>query len=178
MLVLVYCLVYVIGAFRTGNQLFLSFFEIKEEYKNFNIGLLWVIMYISSPLSDLISTLQFQNEFQYGISILNDVTPAFLTFDPAIANPKINFIDGPKTYITPFYEDFGWFGVVMTNFFISIICFLFYNDSFFKKNFLIVSLMYTSLIFIFFTNYFFFFSTIIQFLLSIFIYKYIQCKSI
>ena len=91
-------------------------------------------MYIATPFSDLITTLQHQNHYLYGISTLNDILPAFIRFDPIVANPNIIFIDGPKTYLAPFFEDFGWVGVISINLIIAIISFVIHNDSRFKNN--------------------------------------------
>ena len=174
--ILIYGIIYILGSLRTGSDLFISFFEIKPDFQEYNMGLLWLIMYVSSPFSDLLSTLQYQANYLYGVSILNDITPALIEFSPTIASPNIKFIDGPKTYLAPFYEDFGWIGIILSNIIISIACFVIHADKRLNDNLLLVALMYSSLIFIFFTNYFFFFSNLVQLILSIVIFHFIKYK--
>ena len=174
----VICLIFVtmnvLGNLRSGNELFLTFFNIKPEFQDINSGILWFLMYITGSFSDLITTLQYQNHYLYGISTLNDILPAFIRFDPIVANPNLIFIDGPKTYLAPFFEDFGWVGIIIINLIIAIMCFVIHNDSRFNNNLLIIPLLYSSISLIFFTNYFFYFSSIVQFFLSIFIFNFIK----
>ena len=165
-----------LGNIRTGNALFMSFFSIKPQYHDMNVGLLWIIMYLATPFSDLITTVQHQTDFLFGISTINDMMPAFIQFEPTEANPTLNFIDGPKTYLAPYFEDFGWIGIICANYIIALICFILKNDSRFYNNFLIVALLYSSVTFIFFTDYFFYFSTIVQFIISMIIFGKIQAN--
>ena len=164
----------ILGNLRTGNEIFIAYFNIKPAFQNMNTEILWFLMYITTPFSDLITTLQFQDHYLYGISTLNDILPAFIQLSPIDANPNIIFIDNPKTYLAPFFEDFGWLGVIGINIILAIICFIINNGTRFKNNLLIIPLLYSSIILIFFTNYFFYFASIAQFILSIIIFNLLR----
>ncbi len=120
------------------------------------------------------TTIQFFSRNQCADVVFYVWELGFIQFEPIKANATLKFIDGPKTYLAPSYEDFGWVGIICTNYVIALICFILKYDSRFYKNFLIVALLYSSLTFIFFTNYFFYFSTIVQFIISLIIFSIIQ----
>ncbi|MBT5407139.1 MAG: oligosaccharide repeat unit polymerase [Gammaproteobacteria bacterium] len=174
LLLILYGVIVILGDIRIVKAGFMYAFSIKPQYQDLNLGLLWIMTYFATPISDMITTVQYQTNYLFGISTINDVLPAFIQFEPTDANATLNFIDGPKTYLAPSYEDFGWIGIICTNYVIALICFILKYDSRFYKNFLIVALLYSSLTFIFFTNYFFYFSTIVQFILSLIIFNIIQ----
>jgi hypothetical protein len=156
-------LVFAIGflsEYRTSLEFFYSALEIKNEYRDLNTGLLWVITYISMPTINIVELTKFSQYF-YGEAMLSSALPAFLSFDQGAELFYTQVLPNPYNtvagYLKNAYLDFGWIGVFTLNLFIG---FLLSCSSIYKFSNLSKSVLLNALLFLFFYDYFINFTTI------------------
>jgi len=117
-LLIALALLNIIGNYRTPQEIFLSYMEIKPEFRSWPMALLWPITYVSVPISNLCWIIHGSHFTEPTLSFLYPVLPAFWAplnpHDAATSDSHI--IDGVHTYLATYFLDFSWFGIVAANF--------------------------------------------------------------
>ena len=153
-----------IGNSRTPQQIFLSFMEIKPEFRSWPMALLWPITYISVPVSNLCWIIHGAHFTEPTLSFLYPVLPAFWTpvnpHDAPLSDPHI--IDGVHTYLAPYFLDFSWFGVVAANFALGLVSGFLVNRERVSRLLLISPVVLSAMALIFFWDFFVYLPTLGQ----------------
>jgi len=107
-----------IGNYRTPQEIFLSYMEIKPQFQSWPMALLWPITYVSVPISNLCWIIHGSHFTEPTLSFLYPVLPAFWApLNPHMApQSDSHIIDGVHTYLATYFLDFSWVGVIVANF--------------------------------------------------------------
>ncbi len=154
----------IIGNYRTPQDIFLSYMEIKPEFRNWPMALLWPITYVSVPISNLCWIIHGAHFTQPTMSFLYPVLPAFWTptnpHDSAVSDSHI--IDGVHTYLANYFLDFSWLGVIAANFGIGMLSGFLVNRQRITRYVLISPVILSAMAFIFFWDFFIYLPTLGQ----------------
>ena len=110
-------LVDVIGSNRTGDLIFFTYMQIKTEFQQWPTLYLWIISYVSTPLSNLCWLVDLNHFDHVTWSFSYPMLPSFW----APVSPHENFgatskiIDGVHTYLATYFLDFSYFGIILIN---------------------------------------------------------------
>lgn len=158
-----------IGNLRSGMDSFVEFLNIKQEFVDtMNPGLLWVITYISTPISNF---LHFTSSSPFGgdisLHFISRTLPSFLWATDGILEKTIeqnaNIIDGVHSYLFYWYSGLGLAGLIMIN----AIYGWFSKGS--QNNIFLSPIFASIMIFSFFIDYLFYFPTLLQITLTMLI---------
>lgn len=116
----------ILGEVRTGREAFLEAMQIRAEWSNLPVGLVWTLSYVALPLSNMISVYQNLDFHTGGTITLASVTPPFLWsylglenrwyyMDPIVKSYFPNPINNVPTYNGTVYMDFGMLGIILIN---------------------------------------------------------------
>jgi hypothetical protein len=108
----------VMGNNRTPREVFMEFLQIKSSYSNAPMPFLWAASYFSIPISDLSWIAQEFHPQQLHISSLYPLLPAFWNPDSphqAFIDSDARIIDGAHTYLSSYFMDASYGGVVFIN---------------------------------------------------------------
>ena len=164
----------VVGNYRTSQDIFFSFMEIKPEFKSWPMALLWPITYISVPISNLCWIIHGAHFTQPTLSFLYPVLPSFW----APANPHdiplsdSHIIDGVHTYLANYYLDFSWFGIVAANFALGVLSAFLVNRERISRYLLISPVLLSAMGLIFFWDFFIYLPTLGQLAIQAVVQKY------
>jgi oligosaccharide repeat unit polymerase len=165
----------IVGSNRTGDQLLFLGMQIRAQAQTWPTIYIWIISYISAPISNLCWFVDFVHFQQPTLSFLYPLLPAFWTpVNPhldVILTPHI--IDGVHTYLASYYLDLSYPGIFMINFCLGVASGYMSMGRRIGKMFLTCSVFLASLGFIFFWDFFVYLPTVIQFLIQMFAQKYI-----
>ncbi len=164
MILIALLLMSIIGNYRTPQDIFLSYMEIKPEFRNWPMAMLWPITYVSVPISNLCWIIHGAHFIQPTMSFLYPVLPAFWTptnpHDAAVSDSHI--IDGVHTYLANYFLDFSWLGVVAANFGIGMLSGFLVNRQRITRYLLISPVVLSAMAFIFFWDFFIYLPTLGQ----------------
>ena len=97
-------------------EAFIAFFGIEKQYATWPLALLWVISYISTPISNICWIVHVYHYVHPSLTFLSSLLPAFWSAE-ALETQYIapNVIDGVSTYLVKYYLDLWFYGVVLIN---------------------------------------------------------------
>ena len=163
----------VIGNYRTPQQVFLSYMEIKPEFRSWPMALLWPITYISVPVSNLCWIIHGSHFTEPTMSFLYPVLPSFWApvnpHDAALSDSHI--IDGVHTYLATYFLDFSWFGIIAMNLSIGIISGYLINRERISRYLLLSPVLLSAMSLIFFWDFFVYLPTLGQLLIQAFVQR-------
>lgn len=163
-LLIALALLNLIGNSRTPQEIFLSFMEIKPEFRSWPMALLWPITYISVPVSNLCWIIHGAHFTEPTLSFLYPVLPAFWApvnpHDAPLSDSHI--IDGVHTYLAPYFLDFSWLGVVAANFGLGLISGFLVNRERISRYLLMSPVVLSAMALIFFWDFFIYLPTLGQ----------------
>ena len=164
MILVALLLMSIIGNYRTPQDVFLSYMEIKPEFRDWPMALLWPITYVSVPISNLCWIVHGAHFTEPTMSFLYPVLPAFWTpinpHDAAVSDSHI--IDGVHTYLANYFLDFSWFGIIAANFGIGILSGFLVNRQRITRYLLLSPVVLSAMAFIFFWDFFIYLPTLGQ----------------
>jgi oligosaccharide repeat unit polymerase len=164
----------IVGNYRTSQDIFLSFMEVKPEFKSWPMALLWPITYISVPISNLCWIIHGAHFTQPTLSFLYPVLPSF--WAPAnphdIALSDSHIIDGVHTYLANYYLDFSWFGIVAVNFLLGVLSAFLVNRERVSRYLLISPVLLSAMGLIFFWDFFIYLPTLGQLAIQAIVQKH------
>lgn len=157
-------LITVIGNFRTPQQIFLDFMEIKPEFQSWPMALLWPITYVSVPISNLCWIIHGAHFTEPTLSFLYPVLPSFWApVNPhAIPLSDSHIIDGVHTYLATYFLDFSWFGIAGINFALGMMSGFLVNRERISRNLLVSPILLSAMGLIFFWDFFVYLPTLGQ----------------
>jgi len=152
----------VIGNFRTPQDVFLSFMEIKPEFRSWPMALLWPITYISVPISNLCWIIHGSHFTEPTLSFLYPVLPAFwVPENPHLAPlSDSHIIDGVHTYLATYFLDFSWPGIIVANFALGLLSGFLVNRDRISRYLLISPVILSALALMFFWDFFVYLPTL------------------
>jgi oligosaccharide repeat unit polymerase len=166
-------LITVIGNYRTPQQIFFEVMQIKPEYRSWPMALLWPISYISVPISNLCWIIHGAHFTEPTLSFLYPVLPSFW----APANPHdiplsdSHVIDGVHTYLSAYYLDFSWVGIVAVNFGLGVLSAFLVNRERISRLLLISPIFLSAIGLIFFWDFFIYLPTLGQLAIQAAVHK-------
>jgi oligosaccharide repeat unit polymerase len=172
-LIVAMALLNLIGNSRTPQEIFLSYMEIKPEFRSWPMTLLWPITYISVPISNFCWIIHGSHFTEPTLSFLYPVLPAFW----APLNPHeapmsdSHIIDGVHTYLATYFLDFSWFGVVAANFGLGLLSGFLVNRERISRYLLISPIVLSAMSLIFFWDFFVYLPTLGQLGIEAFVQK-------
>jgi oligosaccharide repeat unit polymerase len=154
-----------IGSNRTGDAIFFAYMQIKTQYQQWPTIYLWVISYVSTPLSNLCWLVDLAHFDHVTWSFAYPLLPSFwLPSNPHlefIENSKI--IDGVHTYLATYFLDLSYFGIASINCFVGMISGYYSSDRRISRYYLTSSIFLTCIAFMFFFDFFAYLETVVQF---------------
>lgn len=113
----------ILGSYRTSDAILMAGMHIKTEFWHWPTIYVWIISYLSAPLSNLcwyVRTAQFDHiTWSFAYTLL----PAFW-YPPGVHNDisqTTNIVDGVSTYLANYFLDFSYVGIVLVNILIGMI---------------------------------------------------------
>ena len=153
-----------IGSNRTGDQIFFLYMQIKTQFQNWPTAYLWIISYVSTPLSNLCWFVDTAHFNHIAWSFAYPLLPHFLEpVDPhmdIIETSRI--IDGVHTYLSSYFLDFSYFGIFIINFAVGIVSGYCNSAQRISRKFLPCAVFLSSIAFMFFTDYFATLQTVLE----------------
>jgi hypothetical protein len=106
------------GRSNLGSAGLLGYMQIKTAYYDWPTALLWVISYISTPISNLCWIVHVYSYEHPSFSFLYSALPAFWTDKPLEVKDlgSSMIVDGVHTYIAKYFLDFWFFGIFGINY--------------------------------------------------------------
>ena len=154
----------ILGEARTAREGFLAYLDIKPDFRSWPIILLWPISYFSIPISNMCWIVRDLHFHAPTLSFLYPILPSFLApgnpHEGVLADPHI--IDGVHTYLSGYFLDFSWAGIVGCNFLIGVLGGFLVNRERVSRKFLISPALLTAVGFIFFWDFFLYLPTIVE----------------
>lgn len=161
-LLIALALVNVIGNYRTPQQIFFEFMEIKPEFRSWPMALLWPITYISVPVSNLCWIIHGSHFTEPTLSFLYPVLPSFWApenpHEGPLSDPHI--IDGVHTYLAAYFLDFSWLGIAAANFFLGLLSGFLVNRERISRHLLVSPVLLSAMSLIFFWDFFVYLPTL------------------
>jgi oligosaccharide repeat unit polymerase len=164
----------VIGNNRTAEDAFFAGMDIKSEFRDWPMAVLWPVSYVSIPISNMCWIVERAHFTAPSISFLYQVLPFFLI--PAsphvatVSDPHI--VDGVHTYLANYFLDFSWAGVVGCNFAIGLASGFLTHRERISRKFMSSSIILSAIGFIFFWDFFTTLWTILEFCIQVLVQKF------
>lgn len=164
----------VIGNYRTPQQVFLSYMEIKPEFRSWPMALLWPITYISVPVSNLCWIIHGSHFTEPTLSFMYPVLPSFWApvspHDAPLSDSHI--IDGVHTYLATYFLDFSWFGVIAANFALGLMSGFLVNRERISRYLLLSPVLLSAMSLIFFWDFFVYLPTLGQLAIQALVHRF------
>jgi oligosaccharide repeat unit polymerase len=153
-----------IGNNRTSKDIFFEFMEIKSDFRDWPMALLWPISYFSVPISNLCWIIHHAHFTEPAISFLYPVVPAFWAPVSPHEMPLSDsyVIDGVHTYLANYFLDFSWIGIAACNCAIGLLSGFLVKAQRISRLFLISPILLSAIAFIFFWDFFVYLPTIVE----------------
>jgi oligosaccharide repeat unit polymerase len=155
----------IIGNNRTSQDIFFAGMDIKNEFRDWPMAILWPVSYFSAPISNLCWIVKDTHFTTPAVSFLYQLLPSFwLPASPheaALSNPHL--IDGVHTYLVNYFLDFSWAGIVGCNFAIGLAAGFLTHRERISRKFLSSPIVLSGIGFIFFWDFFTTLSTVLEF---------------
>jgi oligosaccharide repeat unit polymerase len=153
-----------IGTNRTGDQIFFLYMQIKSHYQQWPTVYLWIISYVSTPLSNLcwfVDTARFDHiTWSFTYSLLPHFGQPIDPHQDLVETSKI--IDGVHTYLSTYFLDFSYFGIIWINILVGLASGYCSSAQRIGRKFLVCSVFLSSIAFMFFTDFFLYLQTFIE----------------
>jgi hypothetical protein len=149
-------LVDVIGSNRTGDLIFFNYMQIKTQFQQWPTLYLWIISYVSTPLSNLCWFVDLARFDHITWSFAYPMLPSFWTPNSPHASfgETTNVIDGVHTYLATYFLDFSYFGLVLINLSIGMVSGYYGSSRRIGRKFLTGSVFLSCIAFMFFFDFF------------------------
>lgn len=107
----------ILGNYRTSNALLFAGMQIKTEFQQWPTMWLWVVSYVSAPLSNLCWFVETARFKYMNWSFAYNLLPSFWTpQDPhAYIKATSKIVDGVSTYLANYFLDMSYAGIVFIN---------------------------------------------------------------
>jgi hypothetical protein len=156
-----------IGSLRSGNNLLKWYFSVSREYYQSNPVFLWMSLYFSQPLSNLMWMIETEVRLDIGFSFLYRALPPIISLN--LVEYKVSdlshlVIDNASTYLSSAVISMGYYGVIVYNCIWGLV-FGSYRLFLKESNIVLDAIMISVLYFAFFADFLFFFATVGQLLL-------------
>jgi oligosaccharide repeat unit polymerase len=155
----------VIGDNRTPEDLFFAGMDIKNEFRDWPMAVLWPVAYFSAPISNMCWIVKNTHFTAPTFSFIYQLLPAFwLPASPhkaAVSDSHI--VDGVHTYLANYFLDFSWPGIVGCNFAIGLAAGFMTHRERISRKFLSSPVILSAIGFIFFWDFFTTLSTVLEF---------------
>jgi hypothetical protein len=154
----------IVGENRTAQESFFQALEIKEDFRNWPMAIVWPISYISIPISNLCWIVKGAHFNEPTVSFLYPVLPSFWApaspHEAAVSDSHI--VDGTHTYLANYFLDFSWAGIVGCNFLIGLLGGFLTHRERISRQFMTSPIILSAFSFIFFWDFFVSLPTIIE----------------
>ena len=158
----------------SGSGALLGYMQIKRAYYDWPTSYLWMVSYISSPISNLCWIVHSYHYDHPSISFLYSLLPGSLNALSREAGDlgSDNIVDGVHTYIAKYYVDLWWFGVFGINYIWGLISGYISAGNRLTRNFLISAVLLGCIGFLFFADFLSFLIIAIELTVLIFAQRY------
>ena len=162
-----------IGNYRTPQEIFLSYMEIKPQFQSWPMALLWPVTYVSVPISNLCWIIHGSHFTEPTLSFLYPVLPAFWApLNPHLApQSDSHIIDGVHTYLATYFLDFSWVGVFVANFGLGLMSGFLVNRERVSRYLLISPILLSAMSLLFFWDFFVYLPTLGLLAIEIFVQR-------
>jgi len=106
------------GRSSLGSAALLGYLQIKRSYYEWPTAYIWLISYISTPISNMCWIVHAYRYNHPSASFLKSLLPSFWS-SPSLEVGDLgsdNIVDGVHTYLAKYYLDFWWLGVFGVNY--------------------------------------------------------------
>jgi oligosaccharide repeat unit polymerase len=157
-------LVDLIGSNRTTDAILFAGMQIKPQFQQWPTVCVWIISYISSPLSNLcwiVDTAHFEHVTW---SFAHQLIPSF--WSPINSHKYLletsNIVDGVSTYLINYFLDFSYFGIFLINVSIGMVSGYYSSVNRLSRRFLTSSVFLSCIGFMFFFDFFIYLQILIE----------------
>ncbi len=155
----------VIGNNRTAEDAFFEGMEIRNEFRDWPMVVLWPVSYFSLPISNMCWIIKNAHFTAPTFSFLYDLLPSFWApvnpHEAAVSDPHI--IDGVHTYLVNYFLDLSWAGIALCNFAIGLAAGFLTHRERISRKFMSSPILLSAIGFIFFWDFFTTLSTVLEF---------------
>ncbi len=139
----------------SGTGAMLGYMQIKRAYYDWPTSYLWMVSYISSPISNLCWIVRSYHYDHPSASFLHSLLPGSLGASSLEAGDlgSDNVVDGVHTYIAKYYLDLWWFGLFGINYTWGLISGYISAGNRLCRNYLISAVLLACMGFIFFADF-------------------------
>jgi hypothetical protein len=167
------------GRSSLGSEAVLAYLQIKRSYYDWPSAYIWLISYISTPISNLcwiVSSYRYEHP---SASFLKSLLPAFWS-SPSLEVGDLgsaNILDGVHTYVAKYYLDFWWFGVFGINYIYGLVSGYIAAGNRLTRNYLTSAVVLGCIGFMFFSDFLTILSIVLELIFVSVGYRYfaIQC---
>jgi hypothetical protein len=158
----------------SGSGALLSYMRIKRAYYDWPTSYLWMVSYISSPISNLCWIVRSYHYDHPSTAFLHSLLPGSLDASSLEAGDlgSDNIVDGVHTYIAKYYLDMWWFGVFGINYIWGLISGYISAGNRLTRNFMVSAVLLGCMGFLFFADFLTFLIIVIQLAVLIFAQRY------
>lgn len=143
------------GRAESTTEAFVAFFGISDTYAKWPMATLWMLSYISTPVSNLCWIVHSYHYTHPTATFLTTLVPAFWA-PPALENNYLGspfIIDGVHTYLAKYYLDLWYFGIILINLVWGIIATILTRRGRLVKCSLTSSVLLAAIVFIFYADF-------------------------
>jgi hypothetical protein len=161
-----------------GSAALLGYMQIKRSYYDWPTAFLWIVSYISTPISNMCWIVHTYRYDHPSASFLYSLFPKSLA-PPNVETGDLgsdNIVDGVHTYISKYFLDFWWFGVFAINYIWGLIAGYISAGNRLTRNYLTSSVLLGCMGFIFFVDFLTFLLITLELALSIFAQRYLTIE--
>ena len=164
----------------SGSGALLGFMQIKRAYYDWPTSYLWMISYVSSPISNMCWIVRSYHYDHATTAFLHSLLPGSLNALSLEAGDlgSDNIIDGVHTYIAKYYLDLWWLGVFGINYVWGLISAYISAGNRLTRNYLVSAVILACMGFLFFADFISFLIVVIELVVLLFGQRYftIECN--
>lgn len=139
-----------------GVDALLGYLQIKPEFYDWPAAYLWLVSYISTPISNMCWMIRVYSYEHPSWNFLYSTLPGFLApvnIDAAPDYGSEKIIDGVHTYMAKYFIDFWYFGIIGINYFWGLISAFLSTGNRITRSFLPSAVILGCMAFMFFTDF-------------------------
>lgn len=139
-----------------GVDALLGYLQIRPKFYDWPAAYLWVISYISTPISNMCWIVKVYHYTHPSFNFLYSALPAFwtsLSIEQTADLGSEKIIDGVHTYMAKYYIDFWYFGIVGINYIWGLIASAISAGNRLTRNFLVSAILLSCMGFMFFSDF-------------------------
>jgi oligosaccharide repeat unit polymerase len=157
-----------------GSSALLGYMQIKRAYYDWPTSYLWMISYISSPISNLCWIVRAYHYDHPSLFFLHSMLPGFLDSTSLEGGDlgSDNIVDGVHTYIAKYYLDLWWLGVFGINYIWGLISSYMSAGNRLTRNYLTSAVLLACIGFLFFADFISFLLILVELAMLAFGQKY------